>query len=237
MANLRWNDHRLFECSNAEASEIVHRSRLPVVVVGGICGGITAWCCWGYCGVVTCGGALEVGVPLLDTRVVAVAARVKLFRDGMNNNNKKRQKTEREKKERCIIFEILSIDTLNSTNWAEMWFMLMIDKCLPVCAVFGDGCGTAAGAGLIDDVVLGWARGDTAAPEFTFLPRALCNTRQIQMLAIQLSWKSVYISFAPLFLACYFRIGAVSWRKRKRNIYLKLIRRLEALSHLRNLWL
>lgn len=43
------------------------------------------------------------------------------------------------------------------------------------CAVFGDGCGTAAGAGLIDEVVLGCARGDTAAPEFTFLPRALCK--------------------------------------------------------------
>lgn len=47
---------------------------LPVeVAVDGTCVGITAWCCWGYCGVVTCGGALEVGVPLLDTRVVAVA--------------------------------------------------------------------------------------------------------------------------------------------------------------------
>lgn len=41
--------------------------------------------------------------------------------------------------------------------------------------MFGDGCGTAAGAGLIDEVVLGCARGDTAAPEFTFLPRALCK--------------------------------------------------------------
>lgn len=44
-----------------------------------------------------------------------------------------------------------------------------------VVVVFGDGCGTAAGAGLIDEVVDGWARGDTAAPEFTFLPRALWN--------------------------------------------------------------
>lgn len=42
-----------------------------------------------------------------------------------------------------------------------------------VVVVFGDGCGTAAGAGLIDEVVLGWALGDTAAPEFTFLPRPL----------------------------------------------------------------
>lgn len=43
-------------------------------------------------------------------------------------------------------------------------------------AVFGEGCGTAAGAGLftiglIDDWV---ALGEIAAPEFTFLPRALC---------------------------------------------------------------
>lgn len=45
-------------------------------------------------------------------------------------------------------------------------------------AVFGDGCGTAAGAGLIDDVV-GCALGDTAAPEFNaFLPRALCNMKK-----------------------------------------------------------
>lgn len=37
----------------------------------------------------------------------------------------------------------------------------------------GDGCGTAAGAGLIDEVV-GCALGDTAAPEFNALrPRAL----------------------------------------------------------------
>lgn len=44
-------------------------------------------------------------------------------------------------------------------------------------AVFGEGCGTAAGAGLfiiglIDELL---ALGDTAAPEFTFLPRPLCK--------------------------------------------------------------
>lgn len=37
----------------------------------------TVWCCWGYCAVVTCGGALEVGVPLLVTKVVALATQSK----------------------------------------------------------------------------------------------------------------------------------------------------------------
>lgn len=42
--------------------------------------------------------------------------------------------------------------------------------------VFGDGCGTAAGAGLTDDVGgCCCALGDTTAPEFiAFLPRKLC---------------------------------------------------------------
>lgn len=64
---------------------------IPVVVVGGTCGGITAWCCWGYCGVVTCGGALEVGVPLLDTKVVAVAVHRRKQQNETKQKNKQNE--------------------------------------------------------------------------------------------------------------------------------------------------
>lgn len=44
-----------------------------------------------------------------------------------------------------------------------------------VTDVFGDGCGTAAGAGLADEVG-GCGLGDTMLPGFkAFLPRKLCK--------------------------------------------------------------
>lgn len=43
-------------------------------------------------------------------------------------------------------------------------------------AVFGEGCGTAAGAGLADEVGGGCTLGETTAPEFNdFRPRVLCE--------------------------------------------------------------
>lgn len=66
---------------------------IPVVVVGGTCGGITAW--WEYCGVVTCGGALEVGVPLLDTKEVAVAVHRR------KQQNEMKKKTNKMKVKSC----------------------------------------------------------------------------------------------------------------------------------------
>lgn len=44
--------------------------------------------------------------------------------------------------------------------------------------VFGDGCGTAAGAGLADEFD-GWGLGDTILPGFNaFLPRKLCKSNR-----------------------------------------------------------
>lgn len=54
----------------------------------------------------------------------------------------------------------------------------VLDTILAVTAddVFGDGCGTAAGAGLADDWVGGCGRGDTMLPGFNALrPRSVCK--------------------------------------------------------------
>lgn len=59
--------------------------------------------------------------------------------------------------------------------------------------VFGDGCGTAAGAGLADDCVGGWGLGDTMLPGFAALrPRKLCNQEKYMQMN---KWNSVKRQF------------------------------------------
>lgn len=89
-------------------------------------------------------------------------------------------------------------------------------------AVFGDGCGTAAGAGLIDEVVLGWARGDTAAPEFTFLPRELCRKKQKTNENHQIQYQIWFKSFAETHSPCMTFFNAVRRRFKEKTIFTKI---------------